>query len=190
LSTTPVSLLERLRLRPDDASWQRLVALYSPLIRDWLHRHHVQPADADDLTQEVLTAVVRSLPDFRHNLRPGAFRRWLRTITVNRLRELWRQRDAAGWTDLDTVLDRLEDPDSDLGRLWEEEHDRHVVRRLLELLEPEFEACTWQAFRLLVLDGRTTADVAAALGVTPNAVRVAKSRVLARFRREAAGLID
>ena len=30
MSDTSVSLLERLRLRPDAASWQRLVDLYTP----------------------------------------------------------------------------------------------------------------------------------------------------------------
>jgi hypothetical protein len=39
MSETPVSLLERLRSRPDDASWRRLVDLYTPLILSWLRRH-------------------------------------------------------------------------------------------------------------------------------------------------------
>jgi RNA polymerase sigma-70 factor (ECF subfamily) len=137
--------------------------------------------------------LLRELPQFRHDLRRGAFRRWLRTIAVNRLRTFWRGRDrrlALGQADLDAVLDRLEDPDSALSRLWDEEHDRHVARRLLELIEPEFEPTTWHAFRLLVLEGQPTRDVARALGVTPNAVRIAKSRVLARFRREVEGLLD
>lgn len=188
---TPISLLERLRLRPDSASWERLVALYTPLIRGWLGRYALQPSDVDDLTQEVLGTLLRELPQFRHDLRRGAFRRWLRTIAVNRLRTFWRgRRRAAGQADLDAALDRLEDPDSDLSRRWDEEHDRHVARRLLELIEPEFEPATWQAFRRLVLEGQPTAEVARALGVSPNAVRIAKSRVLARFRKEAEGLLD
>jgi hypothetical protein len=36
----------------------------------------VQPADVDDLTQEVLSTVVRELPGFYHDLGPGASRRW------------------------------------------------------------------------------------------------------------------
>jgi RNA polymerase sigma-70 factor, ECF subfamily len=191
---TPVSLLERLRLRPDPASWQRLVDLYTPLIRGWLRRHALQDPDADDLVQEVLGVLVRELPNFRHDLRPGAFRRWLRTVTVNRLRTFWRGRRsrpvAAGDSDFLQMLDQLADPDSGLSRLWDEEHDRHVARRLLELLEPEFEPNTWRAFRRLVLEGQPTAEVAAELGVTPNAVRIAKSRVLSRFRQEVAGLLD
>jgi RNA polymerase sigma-70 factor (ECF subfamily) len=194
LPDTPVSLLERLRLHPDPGSWQRLVALYTPLIRDWLRWHNLQPPDADDLSQDVLTVVVRELPNFQHDLRPGAFRRWLRTVTVNRVRGFWRARQsrpmAVGDSPFEAVLDQLEDAHSDLSRRWDEEHDRHVVRRLLELLEPEFEPATWRAFRALALEGRATRDVAAELGTTTNAVRIAKSRVLSRFRQEIAGLID
>jgi RNA polymerase sigma-70 factor (ECF subfamily) len=194
MSETPVSLLDRLRLRPDPQSWQRLVELYTPLIRNWLRFHALQPSDADDLTQEVLGVLVRELPQFQHNLRRGAFRRWLRTLTVNRLRSFWRSRRrgpvATGASDFEKMLDQMQDPESHLSRLWDQEHDRHVARRLLDLLEPEFEPATWRAFRLLVLEGKSTAEVAAELGLSANAVRIAKSRVLSRFRREAEGLID
>jgi RNA polymerase sigma-70 factor (ECF subfamily) len=193
LSATSISLLERLRLRPDEATWQRFVTLYTPMLSAWLRQQGVQPADADDLTQEVFGTLLRELPHFNHDLRPGAFRRWLRGIVVNRLRYFWRTRrpePVAGDPSRALALDSLEDPDSDLSRLWDEEHDRHVVRRLLELLAAEFEPTTWSAFRMLVLEGRPTRDVADALGISSNAVRIAKSRVLARFRQEADGLID
>ena len=194
LPETPVSLLERLRLRPDSASWRRLVDLYTPLIRDWLGRHGLPPTEADDLTQEVLAVLVREIPQFRHDLRAGAFRRWLRTITVNRLRTFWRGRRtrpvATGDSDFGHVLDQLADPDSGLSRLWDAEHDRHVVRRLMKLIEPDFEPVTWKTFCALVLEGKETRAVAAEFGVSPNAVRIAKLRVLSRFRQEIQGLID
>jgi RNA polymerase sigma-70 factor (ECF subfamily) len=193
VSETPISLLERLRLSADAASWQRLVALYTPLIAGWLRRQDVQAADLDDLTQEVLGTLVRELPNFRHDLRRGAFRRWLRTICINRLRAFWRSRrpcPVGGDPGREHLLEQLEDPESDPSRLWDEEHDRHVARRLLELIEPEFEPATWRAFRMLVLEARPTREVAAALGLSANAVRIAKSRVLARFRQEIDGLID
>jgi RNA polymerase sigma-70 factor (ECF subfamily) len=193
VTATPISLLERLRLRPDPASWQRLVDLYTPLIAGWLRGLGVQPADADDLTQDALATVVREVPEFQHNLRPGAFRRWLRGIVLNRLRSFRRARQpvpAGGNPFLEQALDSLEDPDSDLTRRWDEEHDRHVVRRLLELIAPEFEPATWGAFRMVVLEGKPTREAAVALALSPNAVRIAKSRVLSRFRQEIDGLID
>src|SRR5262249_1928760 len=123
MAETSVSLLERLRLQPDAASWQRLVDLYEPLIRGWLRRYAVSDNDADDLTQDVMAVVVRELPHFEHNQRHGAFRSWLRTITVHRLRAAWRGRktrpEATGESDFLKVLDQLEDPASDLSRLWD-----------------------------------------------------------------------
>jgi RNA polymerase sigma-70 factor (ECF subfamily) len=194
MSDTPVSLLERLRARPDDASWGRLVGLYTPLVRGWLCRHFLADADADDLVQEVLAVLVRELPRFHHDGRPGAFRSWLRAVTAHRLRDFWRARryrpQATGESDFLARLEQLEDPASGLSRLWDEEHDRHVVARLLEHIRPDFEPSTWRAFEGVMLGGERPAEVAGRLGVSVNAVLLAKSRVLARLRQVGAGLID
>src|SRR5439155_1712449 len=111
MSETSVSLLEHLRAHPDGPAWERLVDLYAPLLRAWLSRHGVQSSDADDLMQNVLAVVVRKLPEFEHNRRPGAFRAWLRGILVHRLRDFWRRRDyrpdAAGGSDFLKQLDEL-----------------------------------------------------------------------------------
>jgi RNA polymerase sigma-70 factor (ECF subfamily) len=194
MADTSASLLERLRQRSDAAAWKRLVEVYTPLIEGWLRRHGVQPEDSADLVQEVLGVLLRELPHFRHNQRPGAFRCWLRTITANRLRAFWKGRQsrpvAAGGPDALEQLAQLADPDSALSRLWDQEHDRHVLQRLLRLIEPEFAPATWEAFRRLTLEDGRAADVARELGVTVNAVLLAKSRVLRRLRQEARGLID
>jgi len=193
MAETPISLLERLRIQPDSSSWKRFVDLYTPLIHNWLRRYALQPSEVDDIVQEVLAVVVRELPQFRHDLRRGAFRRWLRGVLVNRLRVYWREnrlRPVSGAAGAEETLTQLEDPESGLSRLWDEEHDRHVAHRLLELVAPDFEPLTWQAFKLLVLEGLSTAEVAAQLGISANAARIAKSRVLSRLRQEMDGLID
>jgi RNA polymerase sigma-70 factor (ECF subfamily) len=194
MSGTSVSLLERLRERPDGEAWQRLVAIYTPLLKQWLGRYGLQASDVDDLTQEVLAVLVRELPRFQHNQRTGAFRRWLRGIAVNRLRELWRNRgDAAhggGDSDMARRIDQLEDPHSQVSKLWDLEHDRHVMGRLLVLIEAEFPTTWWRAFRRHVREGAPAAEVAAELNVSVNVVLLAKSRILRRMRQEAQGLID
>jgi len=194
MSETSFSLLNRLRMQPDAESWRRLVKLYTPLIQGWLRRHDFSPADADDLTQEVMAVVVRELPRFEHNQQRGAFRNWLRTITGNRLRTLWRSRQrgapATGGSDFLKMLDELEDPHSHLSRLWDRQHDQHVARRLMELVEPQFEPTTWRAFRRTVIDGAKAATVSAELNISVNAVLLAKSRVLSRLRQEMEGLTD
>jgi RNA polymerase sigma-70 factor (ECF subfamily) len=194
MSPTSATLLERLRDRADAEAWQRLVDLYSPLLSAWLRRHSLQDADVDDLVQEVLTTVAREAVRFEHSGRPGAFRHWLRNILANRLREFWRARRlrpmVTGDSDFVALLDQLEDPDSGISRLWDQEHDQHIVRRLLAMIEPQFAPSTWQAFRRVVLEGGQPDAVAAELGLTVNAVFIAKSRVLQRLRQEAGAFLD
>ena len=127
------------------------------------------------------------MPAFDHNGRTGAFRAWLRGITVNLLREYWRCRPTPA---TESVLKQLADPAGGLSRVWDEQHDRHVLHGLMELVRPEFTEPTWQAFRRVALDGVPARSVAEELGLSVNAVLIAKSRVLARLRQEAQGLVD
>jgi DNA-directed RNA polymerase specialized sigma24 family protein len=76
------------------------------------------------------------------------------------------------------------------GRQWDEEHDRYVLHCLLDLVDEEFEPVTLQAFRRLALDGVSGAEAARELGLSVAATYVAKSRILARIRQKAEGLID
>jgi RNA polymerase sigma-70 factor (ECF subfamily) len=88
------------------------------------------------------------------------------------------------------MLDQLEDPNSALSKQWDLQHDQHVARRLMELIQPHFEPKTWQAFRGVVIDGQKAAEVAPKLGMSVNAVLLAKSRILSRLRQEMRGLTD
>lgn len=187
---TSYSLLERARDPADAASWRKLTDLYAPLIRRWARRYVAQAADADDVVQDVLAVLVRELPHFEHSRNPGAFRTWLRSMTVNRLRVAWRSRQPA--TGGDAVFEQLlqlEDPSSPLSHRWDEEHDQHVLNTLLDAIRLEFQAASWRAFELTVRDGRNAAEVAAELGLSVNAVLIAKCRILKRLRQKAEGLV-
>ena len=190
---TRKSLLLRAQTGEENA-WKDLTDLYRPLIIGWLRRQGVPARDLDDLSQEILLSVVQYLPSFEHSGRPGAFRSWLRTIVCSRTVDYWRAIDtgkqASGSSDAAAALQQIEDPNSDLNRRWDEEHDRYVLGCLLDLVEEEFEPTTLNAFRRVTLDGVSGAEAAEELGLTVPAVYMAKSRVLKRIRQEAEGLID
>lgn len=194
MDETSLSLLHRLRQSSDSETWNRLVKLYAPLLKVWLQKYEVQSADADDLIQEVLMAVSKDVASFDHNGRPGAFRTWLRSILVNRLRNFWRARgrrpQARGDSDMEQRLAQLEDPASEMSQLWNRQHDQHVARQLLALWEPRIEPQTWKAFCRVAIDGERPDVVAAELGISLNAVFIAKSRVLSKLRQDAEGLVE
>ncbi len=191
---TSASLLARLGDRTDSDAWRRMHDLYSPLIRVWLGRYGLPECDVDDLSQTVLGAVAANVAEFQHNGRVGAFRSWLRTITINSVRQKFRadQRrpDGPGASALLASLSEWEDPESGLSHLWDRAHDAHVLRTLMTWAEGEFEPTTWQAFRRQALEEAAPNTVAAELETTINAVLIAKSRVLKRLRELSRELID
>jgi RNA polymerase sigma-70 factor (ECF subfamily) len=186
---TSLSLIERVRDR-DEEGWRRLLLLYGPLVSRWCGHWGVRGADAEDVSQDVFQAVAANLVNFRHD-RPGdTFRGWLRGIARNKLldhlRRRQRQPQAQGGTDANLLLHQVPEPElpddspEDLSALY---------HRGLELVRAEFESRTWDAFYRSAVLGQAPADIAADLGVTPAAVRKAKSRVLHRLREEVGDLI-
>lgn len=194
MQDTSLSLLGKLQNSADDEAWARLMELYAPLLRSWLRRYNVQPSDTDDLVQEVLVTLATGLKHFEHRGQAGAFRAWLRSIMVNRLRAFWRSQQrhpqAPADSDMALRLEQFADPASETSGIWNREHDQAVVNRLLSLVEPHFARTTWEAFYKVTLMGLRADEVAEQLGISVNAVFIAKSRVLRRLRQEAAGLVD
>ncbi len=190
---TSLTLLDHLQHQVGTGAWDTLVQLYSPLLRIWIVRYDVQPADADDMIQEVLVVVVRELSEFQHNYRAGAFRTWLRRILINRLRNFWRNRGRdgeCGGSELARKLQEFEDPNSALSLMWDRDHNRHLVSKLLGFIENRFTESTREAFRRVAVDGATINEVAAELDMPRNAVIQAKSRVTRELRRLGQGMID
>src|SRR6516165_2463794 len=193
MNETRQSLLLRAQTGEENA-WKDLTDLYRPLILGWLNRQGVPPRDLEDLSQDILLSVVKHLPTFEHSGQRGAFRSWLRTIVCSRATDFWRGQDAAtrasGGSGAVAALEQIADPDSDLNRQWDDEHDRYVLGCLLDAVDEEFEPATLRAFRRLALDGAGGALLAEELGMSVAAVYRAKSRVLQRIRQDAEGLID
>lgn len=193
-SSTSLSLLDRVRARDPDA-WQRLTDLYGPLVYHWCRRCGLGTQDSADVFQETFAAVAANIDSFRRDARGGTFRGWLWTIARNKVRDHCRQQsrqaEATGGTEaqqrLAQVPDKLaDDPDDqadhgELGRLF---------HRGLDLIRAEFEDRTWQAFWRVSVNGDRAADIAADLGISANAVRQYKSRVLRRLREELRDLME
>jgi RNA polymerase sigma-70 factor (ECF subfamily) len=185
LHTTSLSLLEQIRGPDQTAAWNRFVRLYTPLLYSWAHRLGLAADDAADLVQEIFLLLLRKLPEFEYD--PSRrFRAWLWTLTRNKYRDFRKARVSLPVGNLPELPDNNE---GDEG-IAEAEYRAYLVARCLELAREEFEVVTWTAFQQYVIAGRPVAEVAAQLGISANAVYLAKSRVLRRLREELAGLLD
>jgi RNA polymerase sigma-70 factor (ECF subfamily) len=186
---TSLTLLQRVRGREPDA-WGRLVRLYGPLVESWCRHAGVPGADAEDVRQEVFRAVVSGLDQFRRDRPEDTFRGWLKGITRHKIVDQFRRSGpaAAGGTDAQRHLQQVPAPDPDLPDESPSELSA-LYHRALDLVRAEFEPNTWQAFWRVTVDGLTAGAVAAEMGTTAPAVRMAKSRVLRRLREEVGDLI-
>jgi RNA polymerase sigma-70 factor (ECF subfamily) len=185
--TTPPSLLERLRRSKDQAAWEQFVDMYTPLLFSWVKRLGLPGHENADLIQDLFTTLVEKLPAFHYD--PSqSFRAWLKTILLNRWRN-WQRRCAAERRAVtDAALADRPGPEQ-VPDLEEAEYRAYLARRALELMQAEFEPSTWKACWEFVVSGRSAAEVAAELGISVNAVYLAKGRVLRRLREELAGLL-
>jgi RNA polymerase sigma-70 factor, ECF subfamily len=190
---TSMTLLERLRANDSDA-WRIMVQLYTPLVCHWATRGGVRTVDVEDVAQDVLQAAAMHMQTFRRD-RPGdSFRCWLRGITRNKVlqhfRKSGRHPQASGGTDAMVLLQGVEDSavEDDDEDVFEELDG--LRRRALEMVRGEFEERTWRAFWLTVVESRSPADIAAEMGVSPTAIRMAKSRVLRRLKETFGDLIQ
>jgi RNA polymerase sigma-70 factor (ECF subfamily) len=185
---TRVTLLNRLKDGADADAWHEFVHLYGPVVYGFARKRGLQDADAADLMQEVLRSVARNAERMEYDPKRGTFRGWLYTVTRNKIYNFLngqRNRprgsgDSAAQERLDAIADRSDDRDDD----WELEYQRQLSARAMEMVKGEFQPNTWQAFWRTAVEGRPAQEVGGELKMTPGAVYVAKSRVLARLREE------
>jgi len=186
VTTTSITLLERLRRPDDQQAWARFVELYAPLLFHWARRAGLTEQDAADLVQDVLLLLLEKLPAFAYDPQKS-FRGWLRTVTLNRWREKQRKQRIPATDSPDAILDELPAP-ADLEQFWETEYRQHLVGRAIKTMQATFEPQTWNACLQMVVTGRPAAQVAAEMGISVTSVYTAKCRVLKRLREELTGL--
>jgi RNA polymerase sigma-70 factor (ECF subfamily) len=193
-SATPRSLLERIKA-DEPAAWNRLVALYAPLVFQWCRRWELQEQDVSDIVQEVFQSVVTAIGSFRKEREGDTFRGWLRRITQNKVydhfRRLGREPGGVGGTDALRRLSQMPVPPTpEESSKADEPAEQQLFHRALDLIRSDFEDRTWQAFWRTAIEDQAPKDVAADLAMSPCAVRVAKCRVLRRLRAELGDLIE
>jgi RNA polymerase sigma-70 factor (ECF subfamily) len=184
---TSASLLERLRSAGDQQAWQRFVELYTPLLLSWARRIGVSSQDAADLIQDVLILLVKRLPEFQYDA-SGSFRSWLHVVLRNKYHD-WRKKHLTiHRAELAAAVpDEYREADDGFS---ETEYRQYLIAAALRYVEREFSHSIGRAFREYAIAGRSATAVAADLGISENAVYLAKSRVMRRLKQELAGLLE
>lgn len=183
---TRASLIMRLPDAGDVVAWDEFVAIYQPLVYRLALRKGLQPADAQEVVQEVMVAVSKAVTRFDPHSSEGRFRDWLFTIARNlMLNYLTRPKHrpwANGGSGMWDLLQQQPDPTGEVSGLFELEYRRELFRWAAEQIRSEVQSRTWDAFWKTSVEGHSVEDTAENLGMTVGNVYIARSRVMARLR--------
>jgi len=185
LPETRASLIVRLPDAADARAWDDFVAVYAPLVYGLARRHGLQPADADDVVQDVLAAVARSVETWLKRTDRGPFRAWLlriaRNLAINALTRP-KSRPLAAGGENGQRLSQYADSNGDAARQFDLEYRRELFRWAAERIREHFTAASWQAFWLSTVEEQPIAAVARQLKISEGSVYVARSRIMAKLR--------
>lgn len=147
----------------------------------------MQPADAEDMAQQVLLTLANAIERFEHNPERARFRTWLHRVATNAvLNALQRGVPDRGSGDEDMLKFLEQRParsDVDSGIL-NTEYRRELFQQAASRIRSEFSEATWNSFWCTAVDGVDVDTVAKELGRTRGSVYASRSRVMKRLREE------
>jgi RNA polymerase sigma-70 factor, ECF subfamily len=184
---TRASLILRLPNASDVAAWDEFVSLYSPSVVRVAARLGLQTADAENVLQEVLLRVAKSIDQWLDRTDRGGFRPWLlriaRNETINLLTRKATRPFAPVLSGLGSNLEQLPDPSDELATAIDLEYEKEVFLWAAEQVREAVSEHTWQAFWLSHIEGLATEEVSKRLGLRPANIYFAKSRVMHRLKQ-------
>ena len=177
---TRLTLLEKIRDRHDEQSWEDFVDTYRPFLYSICRQMNVDHYDAEELTQDVLLKLWEKLPEFQYS-KNGRFRGWLCTVTGNTVKNFFRGTQRRNERQKKYCQEDIDIPE--IEKIAEENWKKYAVVRAMENIKPLFPELVIKTFEMLN-EGKRRPEVAEALGIPPNRVSIYKERVLRRLTSE------
>ncbi len=188
---TRASLLDRLKNREDQTSWQEFFDTYWQLIYRVAKKAGLTDAEAQDVVQETVIAMAKKLPGFIYDPKLCSFKTWVLRLTRWRIIDTFRKRlpQSAARAENDgtatSALDRIPDESSlKLDSVWDDEWEKSLLTAALQRVKPLLKPDHYQIFDLYALRQLPVSEVAEIMGISTARVYLVKHRVAARIRNE------
>ncbi len=190
---TRKSLLSRLKNWDDNASWCDFFNTYWKLIYGVALKSGLTHSEAQDVVQETVLGVAKSIGQFKYDPAVCSFKSWLMQVTRNRIANKFGRRKrhppspdtALDHTSSTPLLERLPDPaGSGLELIWDEEWQKNLMDAAIRKVKRRVPMEQYQMFDFYVLKKWPVTKVAKALGVTIGHVYVAKHRISRLIKNE------
>lgn len=183
---TTSTMLQRLSDFDDRAAWERLSERFQRPIQAYARKRGLSPDECEDVAQEALLAFAQAFRRGDYDREKGRLSHWLFGIVWRRIDHARRKGDRVGPNSPVRVADTVEwlgfEAPKSVSPEWEEVWERAMLEDCLRQVRREVEPKTLRAFEMLVLETRSIEDVESELGLSRNAIAIAKHRVSKRLR--------
>ncbi|MCG8403694.1 MAG: sigma-70 family RNA polymerase sigma factor [Phycisphaerales bacterium] len=176
---TRPSLLAQLAENSDQLGWREFFQRYAPAVFRVARHRGLTNEDADDVVQQVMISIARHMKDFRYDRDRGYFRQWVRRIANNFISNCFRGQRPIQYDS--TTCERLADEET-AESVWDAEWQLQDLLWCMDQIEQDVSPRRMKAFRMYAFEGRSAADVAKDLGMTPGHVYVIRHQMLALLR--------
>lgn len=181
---TTTLLLERLR-DPGAPVWEQFVNRFRGPLVNFARQMGLAEDSAEDVAQNAMLTFISRFRSGAYDREKGRLSSWLFGIaymeSLTARKKLRRQELQAPQSDGDHSFWAAIPDESDARQTWDEQWQLHIIQECLSTVRMEVTPTTYCAFEMLVLQNRQAAEVAAELGISRNAVFIAKHRVLRRM---------
>ena len=193
---TRASLLSRLKDWDDESSWRDFFNTYWKLIYGTAVNSGLSDAEAQDVVQETIISVSKSMPGFKYNSRIGSFKSWLLKLThwriVDHCRKRRSQKDINDLTitELESHLMAMQaiSVPSELENQWDREYQQNLMDAAMERVKNKVDPKHFQIFDLYVLKEIPVKRIAAILAVRVSTVYLVKHRLSKLIQNELCSL--
>jgi len=178
--------LEDLKGSNDALVWNTFRDHFYPVIVNFSRSLGLSSTYAEDAAQEAMLTFLKAFRDGRYNREKGRLGSWVfgvaRRVILNFRKRLPREYTVADNSTDTSFWDMIEDENA-VKHTWETEWRRMVLERCLQQARREFDSKVFRAFELYALSEQSVTEIGRILGMSQNAIYIAKSRVLSRLRQ-------
>ncbi len=185
--STRTSLLMK-AIDKDTAAWDAIVEIYVPLIHIWCRKWGLSKEDTEDVGQEAITSVVKSLHTFSKKNQKRSFRSWLYKITYHKMLDDREKKKSSAKGGSAVVQQMSQVPVEDSNE-WLAEDKRLIYEKITAQLDNRFSKKHADCFLEFAFYGKPVKQLAEEYDITEGALHVAFHRIRKLIRSEYGDLL-
>jgi RNA polymerase sigma factor (sigma-70 family) len=183
---TTTMILDGLKASENATVWRNFCTHFHPLLVNFAKHIGLSAADAEDAAQETMLAFLKAYRGGKYDRQKGRLSDWLfgiaRNVILDLRKRLPREHLVADGSTRTSFWQMLEDPNA-AKVSWDTQWRRMVLTACLEQVRREIDLSVFEAFRLYAIEDKSVEEVAGKFNISPNAVYIAKSKILSRLRQ-------